>query len=32
MKILGIVGKNDGYTYEKGDMILHIPIVHINGW
>ena len=27
MKILGIVGKNDGYTYEKGDLVVHIPII-----
>ena len=26
-KVLGIVGKSDGYTYEHADVCVHIPIV-----
>ena len=25
-KVLGIVGKKDGYTYKKGDAVLNIEI------
>ena len=27
MKILGIVGKEDGYTYQNGDLIVCVPNV-----
>ena len=27
MKILGIVGKEDGYTYQNGDLIIRVPDV-----
>ena len=27
MKILGIVGKEDGYTYQNGNLIIHVPNV-----
>ncbi len=27
-KVFGIVGRNDGYTYKKADVCVHIPIVH----
>ena len=27
MKILGIVGKEDGYTYQNGNLIIRVPDV-----
>jgi D-sedoheptulose 7-phosphate isomerase len=27
-KIYGIVGREDGYTYQNADVCVHIPIVH----
>ena len=29
-KIFGIVGRNDGYTYQKADVCVWVPIVHDN--
>lgn len=27
-KVFGIVGRSDGYTYQKADVCVHIPIVY----
>lgn len=29
-KVFGIVGRNDGYTYQKADVCVWVPIVHDN--